>query len=80
MSKPYPDALIPSLWVDYVTDSALTRDDRIAALATYHRRVEHVERCAALDALIDAYPDAYDEIGIAAWRALARLPKPEDYR
>ena len=72
---PYPAELTTSAWVDHLAGQS--RDDQVATLATFHRRVEHAGRLAALTALADAAAD--DTVRAAAQDALNRLPPPVDY-
>lgn len=77
---PHPADLTPSVWVDYLATLS-TRDERIAALATYFRRIDTHGARRALSDLIDPDPDlADDPVTVAAEAALAAIPDAEDYR
>lgn len=77
MKPTYPPALTTDVWVDFMEGQS--REQRIATLATFHRRVEHYGRLAALSALIDPNPDDRDLVSDAAQAALDKLAAPQDY-
>ena len=57
----YPDyRAATSDWVDYLVGK--TREEQIAALATYHRRITHGAKVELLRDLIDPDPDADDPV------------------
>lgn len=76
---PYPTDLTTSDWVDYL-ETLTTRDEKIAALATCHRRVEHAATLTALSNL--SVPDddkAHAIVRAAVDVAIADVPAPVDY-
>ena len=75
--KPYPAELTTSDWVDYLV--GLSREDQIAALATYHRRIEHGAKVVALSNLADPDPAAHETVTAVAKIAIEALPAPVDY-
>lgn len=77
MPPTYPKALTTSDWVDAL--AGLSRDDQIAVLATFHRRIARDAAARALTDLIDPTPDADDVVTKAAQRALDALPPAVDY-
>lgn len=76
---PYPTELTTSDWVDYLA-TLTTRDEKIAALATCHRRVEHAATLKALTNL--SVPDdakAQTIVRAAVDVAIAEVAAPLDY-
>jgi len=73
----YPTSLNTSDWVDAL--AGLSREDQIAVLATFHRRVASAAASEALSALIDPDPDADDPVTRAAQAALDQLVPARDY-
>ena len=52
----YPFLLTTSDWVDFL-DTLTTRDEKITALASYHRRIEHESRHDELDNVLHPSAD-----------------------
>lgn len=74
----YPDhRAATSDWVDSLIGK--TREEQIATLATYHRRIEYGAKVEILHELIDPDPDANDPVTQRAKAELARLVEPPDY-
>lgn len=74
--KPFPTDLTTSDWVDYL--QGLSRDEQIAALATYHRRIESGAKVSALAEVID--PAANDAVTAKAKDVLSKVPPARDYK
>ncbi len=74
----YPKSLTTSEWVDYLVGRS--KDEQIAALATWHRRIEYDAKIRVLNDLIDPDPDAEGEFDKLARQMRDGLSTPEDYR
>lgn len=79
----YPNDLTTSDWVDYLAQPDLSRDDKIAALATYHRRIEEDAQLSALE-LVRSHAAANVETKLTAVEvvaaAVAAVPQMGDYQ
>lgn len=73
-----PTELTTSDWVDYLA-TLDTREERIVALATYHRRIENAARAGALDALSAKDSAEHAVIRKIADAAIAVLDPTPDY-
>lgn len=75
----YPKLLTSSDWIDWLEQPNITRDDKIAALATWHRRIDYDARQSVLSNV--SYEDANtNAILVAAAKVLAtEIPTPVDY-
>lgn len=74
----YPIELTTSDWVDYL-ETLTTRDEKIAALATMHRRLQHQASVQTLDNL--AAEDEKDQEAVVKVRdaAKGKLEVPVDF-
>lgn len=70
-----PEELTTSDWVDALKDK--TRDEQIAILATYHRRIEYAAKQDALNNL--PQDEAAATVADLAKAAIEALPAPKDY-
>lgn len=75
---PVPTELTTSDWVDYLATLA-TREERIVALATFHRRIENGARVDVLDNLTAKDADEHTAVRKAADAAIAVLEPVPDY-
>ena len=75
----YPTLLTTSDWVDLLEQPNLTRDDKIAALATYHRRIDYEARQSVLQNLSNPDPKIHSVLVDAANAIAKAIPAPADY-
>lgn len=74
----YPIDLTTSDWVDLL-DSLITRDEKITALATWHRRIDYSARQSVLSNVSHEDVDTNTILTAAAQSLATKIPTPVDY-
>ena len=75
---PYPVDLTTSDWVDHLMTLA-NREERVAALATFHRRIVADAHQQALTSLSDPDPLVNATVAAVVKKAIAAIPAATDY-